>query len=146
MRAFVELLTERNNIPIQEQQSQAGILFPSVVTESKLNLWHIGDSIPCEGKLILIGVAAEFSVQDLELLDKINERLSNLPGIDERVDVFDVSACKKMSDFESYIPGIGNVYQTPVVGYWEDGEPREKYSGFQAREWLVNRYQLTDSS
>lgn len=38
--------------------------------------------------------------------------------------------------------GIGKVFQTPVVGFWKNGELTERLSGAAAREWLVDRYKL----
>ncbi len=41
-----------------------------------------------------------------------------------------------MEDFEKYVPGIGKVFQTPVVGYWEDGLLKEKAWGKKGRDLL----------
>jgi hypothetical protein len=95
------------------------------------------------GSRILIRVAASYSIPDLQLLDEINKRLSGASNISDQVDIFDVSGCKEMKDSENYIPGIGNIYATPIIGYWENGVLKKSLSGFHARNWLVNRYQLS---
>ena len=142
MEKFVDLLLKTSDIPDQAQQLAAE-LFPRVVAMSKMRLWRIGDPISNIGSRILIGVAAGYSIPDLQLLDEINKRLSGASNISDLVDVFDVSGCKEMKDFENYISGIGNVYQTPIIGYWENGVLKESLSGFHARNWLVNCYQLS---
>jgi hypothetical protein len=142
MEKFVDLLLKTPDIPDQAQQLAAE-LFPRVVAMSKMRLWRIGDPVSNVGSRILIGVAASYSIPDLQLLDELNKRLSSASNISDQVDVFDVSDCKEMKDFENYIPGIGNVYHTPVIGYWENGVLKESLSGFHARNWLVNRYHLS---
>jgi len=47
-----------------------------------------------------------------------------------------------MSDFDTYIPGIGNVFQTPILGYWQDGRLVHREKGAAARDWIRNRYAL----
>ncbi len=142
MKNFVDLLLKASEHPVRAQQ-KAAELFPSLVVMSKMRLWRIGDSVPDVGSSILIGVAASWSLYDLQLLDDLNKRLTSASELIDQVDVFDVSDCKEMKDFENYIPGIDNVYQTPVLGYWENGVLKESLSGFPARNWLVNHYQLT---
>src|SRR5262245_53753627 len=100
MEKFVDLLLKTSDIPDQAQQLAAE-LFPRVVAMGKMRLWRIGDTIPNVGSRILIGVAASYSVQDLQLLDDINERLASASNISDQVDVFDVSDCKEMKDFEN---------------------------------------------
>ena len=45
------------------------------------------------------------------------------PSVD--VQVFSVLDCHAQEDFEKFIPGIGNVFQTPVVGFWDGDTLRE---------------------
>jgi hypothetical protein len=136
MEKFADLLLKTSGNPGQAQQLAAE-LFPRVVAMSKMKLWRIGDPFSNVGSRILIGIAASYSIPDLQLLDEITSNIS------DQMDVFDVSDCKEMKDFENYIPGIGNVYATPIIGYWENGVLKESLSGFHARNWLVNRYQLS---
>jgi hypothetical protein len=82
----------------------------------------------------LIGVAP-YSAYDLKLLEVLNEL--PLDPASDRIDVFDVLACQKQEDFEKYVPGIGKVFQTPVVGIWGNGKLEETNSGHSAREQLI---------
>jgi hypothetical protein len=83
-----------------------------------MHFWKLGDDISAASRRVLIGVAP-YSGYDLKLLEALNEL--PLDPISDRIDVFDVLACQTQEDFEKYIPGIGKVYQTPVVGIWEQG-------------------------
>ena len=85
----------------------------------------------------LIGVAT-WSGYDWAMLDKLAARGPRLPC---RVDVFDVDDCKVAdhktpADFEGYVPDIGPVYHTPLVGRWQDGLLVDKASGFKGRALL----------
>jgi hypothetical protein len=51
-------------------------------------------------------------------------------------------SCKSQADFESCLPGIGKVFQTPVVGIWSNGRLTEKASGHDAVRALRDHYQL----
>ena len=77
---------------------------------------------------MLLGVAS-YSVADLAVLDTLNEAASSKEAIWPRLDVFNVLDCRSIQDFEKYVPGIGKVFQTPVVGYWEEGLLKEKKRG-----------------
>jgi hypothetical protein len=44
--------------------------------------------------------------------------------------------------FEDYIPGIGRVYSTPVVGLWKNGVLIQKGAGVEGRKILIDRYEL----
>jgi hypothetical protein len=87
----------------------------------------------------VVGVAF-YSLPDLELLDDLAFDRHVLHS--ETIVVFDVLSCKKMADFERWIPSIGPVYQTPVVGVWQDGLLVDVGVGKKAREILSNRYGL----
>lgn len=87
----------------------------------------------------MIGVAT-YSLDELRLLDVLESKLSNQAGRSETIHLFDVSACSEMGDFELYIPAIGKVFQTPVVGLWEDGVLRYKAQGASATAWLRQRF------
>jgi hypothetical protein len=83
----------------------------------------------------LIGIAF-YSRDDLEFLDRIVAARGETASNVKEIIVFDVLGCKTMDDFEKLIPGIGLVYQTPVVGIWRDGELVEKGVGAKGRMLL----------
>jgi hypothetical protein len=63
-------------------------------------------------------------------LDRLNDALRHRSAL---CDVFDASACSQ-SDIESYIPGIGIVYHTPVVCLWDGSILVAKASGYTGRQ------------
>src|SRR4051812_35239453 len=99
-----------------------------------------GDPILNGGRRILLG-GASYSVADLALLDTLSEALGE--GSGPRLDVFNVFECRSIVDFEKYVPGIGKVLQTPVVGYWEDGLLQEKAWGKAGRDLLTKVLDLS---
>lgn len=94
--------------------------------------------MPSDSDRILLGVAV-WSRYDLELLDGLTVTLtehSQLPPIY----VFDVDVVvesKGVDAFELYVPGIGKVYHTPIVGIWQNDVLRARASGYNGRELLA---------
>jgi hypothetical protein len=82
---------------------------------------------------------AFYSLYDLELLDAVTARLPEQAS-EERLEVFDVLTCRSQADFEACLPGIGNVFQTPVVGNWKHGVLENKASGHRAVETIERHY------
>jgi len=76
---------------------------------------------------VMIFVAAYVS-SELRLLKDVAKKKRRLG---QRVCVVDVLTCSQ-EDFNACIPGIGRVFQTPVVGIWEGGVLIEKASGYLA--------------
>lgn len=139
MTKFVDLLAGGAVKSPSEQQLCAQECLPIAISSSNLNVWKPGDSFAKQGRRILVGVAT-YSIADLCLLDALNELLnSNTLGCD-RVDVFNVLDCRTTADFDEYVPTIGTVFQTPVVGVWEGGVLKEKASGAAARNLLYRLY------
>jgi hypothetical protein len=116
--------------------------FPSVVSTSAFRLWSPGNPIAAKGKRLLIGVAT-WSAYDMKLLDAVSEVLQRA-SVDLTVDVFNVADCPSPEAFEEYVPGIGRVFQTPVVGLWSEGQLVDKATGRVGRE-LVARVSGLDS-
>jgi hypothetical protein len=85
---------------------------------------------------LLIGVAT-YSREDLRLLDLVEEALKHQDGTGPRVDVFNTLDCRTDEDFARYVPGLGKVHQTPVVGVWEKGVLKEKAWGKPARDLVI---------
>jgi len=139
--SFRELLEPIDGFSPGKLQEQASKRFPNVVESSHMEIWRPNDSqFEPHDQDVLIGVAT-YSLEDLKLLDEIEQRLS-VHSAPERISVFDISAFTEMEDFERLLPGIGKVFQTPVVGFWRNGQLTERLSGAAARDWLVERYTL----
>jgi hypothetical protein len=116
--------------------------FPSVISASPFRLWSPGNPISARGKRLLIGVAT-WSAYDMKLLDAVSQALQRPPsGL--TVEVFNVADCSSPEAFDRYVPGIGRVFHTPVVGLWSDGKLVDKATGRAGRE-LVARVSGLDS-
>jgi hypothetical protein len=157
MRRFSELLTDAGakNEPnvvfnigsgiqqfarqVVRVQQAVDAAFPNVATAHSFYYWRPGDRVPSIGQRVLIGVAAAYSHSDLQLLDSVSEEWSS-SGSGITVDVFNISDCSLQDDFELYIPGIGPVFQTPVVGLWADGVLVRKGTGKNAVDILKSLF------
>ncbi len=138
---FIDLLKTNGKLSPAQQQQQAAEQFRSVVDQSHMENWRPGEALPTQGKQILIGVAS-YSPSVLDILDALEAKLAVGATQDETIYLFDLSAIPELRDFEDYFPGIGKVYQTPVIGFWKDGVLKEKGWGAAARDWLVRHYEL----
>jgi hypothetical protein len=56
------------------------------------------------------------------------------------VDLFNIDDCKHLRDFGQYIPHLRNVFQTPVVGIWQDGEFVGSKQGYAARDTVARQF------
>src|SRR6185369_475497 len=117
MGKFEDLLRLHNRLPPGEQQLLAREQFPAVVASSRMSMWAPGEPLPASGSRVLIGVAT-YSLYDLDLLDALDSQLFG----DDAVELFEVSSCSSHEEFDRFIPGIGKVFQTPLVGFWQDGQ------------------------
>lgn len=107
-------------------------------------MWHPLGQDPGVGSRVVLGIAP-YSLPDLELVDTLMDALSeDRPKYGELVQLFDIMACTNMRDFEDRIPGIGEVFQTPVVGIWEGGALVGKGTGAKARQLIAERFRLRD--
>jgi hypothetical protein len=114
--------------------------FACVVSTSPFRLWSPGSPIPAQGKRLLIGVAT-WSAYDMKLLDAVAPALQRLPG-NLTVEVFNVADCSSPEAFDQYVPGIGRVFHTPVVGLWSDGQLVDKATGRMGRELVAGVFGL----
>jgi hypothetical protein len=72
----------------------------------------------------------------MQLLDAVSQALQGgATGL--AVSVFNVANCQSADAFEGYVPGVGAVFHTPVVGLWSDGKLLEKASGKAGRDLVV---------
>jgi hypothetical protein len=100
--------------------------------------------LPPTGTHVILGVAT-YSQQELNLLDDVNASLSSGNGQTLQVDVFDVLECEQMSDFEKFIPGLGPVYQTPVLGVVADGSLVQSAVGLREVEEVLRQHRILGS-
>ncbi len=142
MSRFLNLLRPRGTELPGETQQIALKEFPQAMQESGLRWWKPDMDVPLHGRRLLIGVAT-YSLADMRLLDLVEGYRQSVgsqpPGRGRgilNIDVIDVAACRRPSDFATYIPGITKVFATPVVGLWEEGALQKALSGAQARELI----------
>lgn len=92
----------------------------------------------------VVGVAAGWSLPDLRLLDAI---VASERGRDVirrgGIAVFDMGGARCRSDLERIIPGLGKVYQSPVVGFWKMGGLIASRWGHDARRFLIDEFHLS---
>lgn len=137
---IASLFKEGLHLQPQERDAQIRSNLSQILKQAGIKDW-IPEPAPRQGRYILLGIAL-YSLPDLELLDMIVQSSLNGQNKDEHIQVFDVLTCSTMSDFEARIPGIGLVYQTPVVGLWEDGVLIAKASGASARDLVIKHFKL----
>jgi hypothetical protein len=137
----VQLFDEARGLSPKDQAGYISARLPEALADGPLSVWGSGEPIPAVGRRTLLGVAP-YSRPDLELLDAISEALQQADRSEEKVQIFDISRCASMEDLNEFIPGIGRVYQTPVVGIWRDGVLLQKASGAQARQIVLQQYSL----
>jgi hypothetical protein len=133
---FAELLKRSEDMTPSEQQYLVEREFPDVVRASAVHLWRPGDPISGMRQRLVVGVAT-YSVLDLMLLDRL-ETHARRHTESLRVDVFNTLDCRRHEDFQDYIPGLGDVYHTPVAGLWESGQFVAGGSGRHAID-IINR-------
>jgi hypothetical protein len=141
MKTFSDLFYEAQTLPPKDRASFVGTRLSAALSGTNIEICSVDSSPEPNGSRALIGVAP-YSLPDLALLDALKRSLAEGENNREHIQIFDVLTCATISDFERYIPGIGNVYQTPVIGIWEDGALTQKASGAEARGTIIRRYSL----
>lgn len=136
MTNFSDLFWSRRELWPADHQHYVEQQFPLVLGQSNLHLWHPGGAVTAEGRRYLVGVAT-WSEYDMRLLDLLDAALVLVQPGPVRVDVFSLQVCQSAADFESYIPDLGPVFQTPVIGVWQQGVLLDKGTGARAREKLL---------
>lgn len=136
MMRFLELTQPVPGTPVGVQQEAADTEFPALARSAGFQFWQPGDHVPPTGIWLLIGVAT-YSTEDMKFLDGVAEDLkrSQLPS--SHVAVFNAGNISTMAEYNAFVPGIGDVYQTPVVGLWNDGELSSKAWGHRGRELVL---------
>jgi hypothetical protein len=136
---FLDLLRRDPALSVGERQNRASEELPDWVRSSALRWLTQTDSVNGTGDKLVVGVAV-WSRYDLTLLDDLNAFAAANPDV--RVYVFDVDRIG--GQFDRFVPGIGDVGQTPVVGVWAGGVLVAKDTGFAGRQ--LARQFISDSA
>src|SRR5438105_3386477 len=141
MNTFASLLKHRKGKPPSETQEKARQDFPRTVSKSRLKLRKPGEPIPSSGRRFILGIAT-YSADELGLLDELEETLENGDAERADVEVFDVLGCEQMADFEKFIPGIGGVSCTPIVGVISSGKLIDQATGLPDVQKTLRRFNV----
>lgn len=146
MTRLVDLFAEKSTLPIREQARYIKGRLADVASDQQLKFRRLSDPILPASRRVLIGVAT-WSRYDFELIDAIAEKRQKSGASDEVVEIFDADEqfddpAAPKQDFERYVPGIGKVFGSPVLGIWEGGDLVTRASGAAARQILIDRYEL----
>ncbi|SRR5258706_9547759 len=133
-----QLFEDARKLPPGDQVGYISERLDEALIDSRISIWRRGEPVQRTGHWILLGIAP-YSLPDLQLVDELREGLKQGSRSDESFQVFDVLSCSTMNDFDECIPGIGSVYQTPVLGIWENGVLVEKATGAKARQLVIER-------
>jgi hypothetical protein len=137
---LIELFQQSSRSP--ELHMEFDAQFWRVLDAAGLVRWRKGDPMAASPQRLLIGLAS-YSVPEVELAQRLIDRLETGP-LPVCVELFNVLDVKDMSDFQNYVPGMGSVYQTPVVGLWSDGLLADAVQGSDARV-LIQRIAFGES-
>ncbi|MCU0704795.1 MAG: hypothetical protein MUF18_12525 [Fimbriiglobus sp.] len=130
---FAALLTTDAPLTPADVQRRASNLLPILVARSGMHWLALPEPPNGTGEKLVVGIAS-WSAHDLSLLDELNAFAESHPGI--RIGVFDVD--RVGGEFERFIPGIGPVFHSPIVGRWSGGVVVEKGTGHDGRQ-ILNR-------
>ena len=111
--------------------------FASVFRDTPVSLWRVGEPTPPSRTLICV---ASYSLPELRMMDQVIATVGNHFNDSEVIHVFNALDVKRMEDWETYFPGIGKVYQTPVFGHWCDGDLTQTASGGIAYDWIERHF------
>lgn len=110
--------------------------FPLLVEKSPFQMWEPGKSTCTKGKRILLGIAPQWNLQDLQYLDSLAKLMAHF-GVTERVEVFDASDLCSYVEIAQYIPTLEKPKGYPLVGIWQNGHLQKVDSNYSARRLVI---------
>lgn len=140
MNTFSSLLRFRKGKAPADAQYKARVGFPNRVSQSRMTLRDPARTIPPSGKHFIIGVAS-YAAGELELLDQLEDAIGSASEAPD-VEAFDVLDCQTPSDFDRFIPGIGAVHRTPVIGVICDGKLVDQATGLAEVANTLRRFNV----
>jgi len=125
---FADLLENSKHMSPATQQRWLKKEIPTRMSEAGVRLAQKGSGAPDR---IVMGIA-EYVPDELRLLDSVCKATSDLGLV---LEVFLMTDCSQ-EEIEEYLPGVGRVFQSPIVGIWKAGTLKESGSGHAARALL----------
>lgn len=122
-----EVMQRRNAEQISELLANAGFESWSPIDGAMLTPGFAGFALR-----IVIGYVT-WSEYDLRFLDQMQEYLPRVKSANGAVELFCANNFLSLKPFEERIPGLGQVFQTPVVGVWRFGQQIAAWQGAHAR-------------
>jgi hypothetical protein len=143
MNLFSSLLkySEGKNPAAAQKKARSG--FAKAVSRSRLSLRTPSVPIPRSGRHFILGVAL-YSMEELKLLDELDQSLRSAEAPPPEIQVFDVLECQQISDFGKFVPGIDDVYRTPVIGVLIDGKLVDQATGVSDVVDVLRRFSVLD--
>jgi hypothetical protein len=131
--SFLDLLTQSSHLGPARQHDWVLKELPKKLLEAGIPLATKHSEVLDR---IVIGIA-DFVVDDYSLLDSLNGFLrTRAPA--PQIEVFIMTT---QSEIDEYVPGIGQVFHSPVVGVWKSGHLYLRKSGHSAREFLKDKFE-----
>lgn len=125
------------NQPFASHDPQVTALLKARVQRMGLVWFQDHSQTGAPGRQLVIGVAA-WSACDVRLLTFVQTAVASGAQPDLCVAFFDVDELPSSEALQRIFPGIGDVFHTPVAGYWSAGQLIETASGYAARQ-LIGR-------
>jgi hypothetical protein len=136
MTRFRELLKPGLQTTPMDEQDRASKMLAGAVGASNLSWWKKRETVPGQGKYLLLAVAP-YSQYDLIFLDLIDEYLGSKPAPSVQIHVANLQDYDDLEQLQADFPGIPHVHQTPVAALWEPGSQTKTAWGKNAREMIA---------
>lgn len=127
------------SLPAKDQR-EAADCFPYLVARNGLRYWTTEEEVQVRGGSYLVVGVVTWSRRDMQLLDEMVARNTDDESKLDALLIFNAYSFQSVEELKRRIPGIGEVYQTPVIGIWEHGQLIQTASGFAARQLLQERF------
>ena len=119
---------------IAQGQREAGRRFPAVAREHGFRLVDPSQSGLASPAGTIIGVAAEWAVLDMQILDDLSGTTRD--WVREPVELLDISSVEGSAFIERLSPGCTRLGHTPIVIQIEAGRVVRTETGKAARDFL----------
>lgn len=126
-----------------EQQIMRGERFQtefSLISQNRINLWKLDQEIPLTEKRYLLAVCPSWNFYDLYLLDCINDALKEI----QEKEIFEVTDLDLIGNLSNIKEIFGNIEpkQPPLLGIWKKGILVKSFWGWEAKNFLIDKFKF----